>query len=185
MDLRKPLPVEALGDEVQKIGDALVDGTDLAAALVATSFLDECLRSLLAAFFRKGDTAENLLRSGRGVLGTYASRTDLAYALALIEKAELTNLRTIGEIRNAFAHAYTEGRFEDDLIAPLCKRLDYAYEVFIVRGHAERDPEKVRAELDAFYKTQRNRFTHTCVTLGQTLIFSAREIPERRRATRA
>jgi DNA-binding MltR family transcriptional regulator len=179
MDLKKPLPVEVLGDEVQKIGQALVDGSDLAAALVASSFLDECLRSLLAAFFRKGETTESLLRSGRGVLGTYASRMDLAYSLALIEKAELTNLRTIGEIRNAFAHSYTEGRFDDQLIAPLCNRLDYAYEVFIVRGHAGRDPDKVRTELDTFYKVQRNRFTHTCVTLGQTLILAARKAQKR------
>ena len=103
---------------------------------------------------------------------------DLAYSLALIEMAELSNLRTIGEIRNSFAHSDTEGRFGDQSIAALCNRLDYAYEVFIVRGHAERDPDKVRSDLDALYKVQRNRFTHTCVTLGQTLIGAAARYSE-------
>lgn len=180
MDLKKPLPADALGPEVQKIGDALVEGSDLATALVASSFLDECLRSLLMAFFRDGETSVGLLRSGRGVLGTYAARMEVAYSLRLIDKAELNNLRTIGEIRNAFAHSYTEGSFDHPSIAPLCASLDFAYEVFIHRGHAGRDGGAVRADLDRFYQKHRNRFTHTCVTLGQTLIMSARRAQEQR-----
>jgi DNA-binding MltR family transcriptional regulator len=179
MGPKNPLPVAALGVEVQKIGDALVSGSDLAVALIASSFLDECLRSLLMAFFRKGDTSESLLRSGRGVIGSFAARFELAYSLSLIEKSELKNLRTIGEIRNAFAHSYADGAFDDDHIRPLCESLDYAYEVFVTRGGSDRDPKQVRADLDSLYRNVRARFTHACVTLGQTLIFKAREVQRR------
>lgn len=177
---KQPLPPESLGDEVQKIGDILVDGSDLAVALIASSFLDECLRSLLMACFRSGGTSETLLRSGRGVLGTYSARTDLAYSLGLIDKHALKALRTIGEIRNAFAHSYGEATFEHPDIAPLCSRLDYVYELFVNQRRGGGDPERVRAELDRFFTKQRNRFTYTCVTVGQTLIFAARDAQSRR-----
>src|SRR5262249_19839188 len=124
---KQSLPPDLLGEEVQKIGEVLVEGSDLSVALIASSFLDECLRSLLAAHLRPGDTSQALLRSGRGVLGTYAVRTDLAYALRLIDKYVLKALRTIGEIRNAFAHSYGEALFEHEEIAPLCAQLDYTY----------------------------------------------------------
>lgn len=175
---KHPLPTESLGEEVQKIGDILVEGSDLAAALIASSFLDECLRSLLMASFRAGDTSEALLRP-RGALGTYAARTDLAYSLGLIDKQALKALRTIGEIRNAFAHSYAEGTFEHPDIAPLCSRLDYTYELFVNQRRGGGDPDHVRRELDRFFTKQRNRFTYTCVTLGQTLIFAARDVRAR------
>ena len=116
---KNPLPAQVLSEEVQKIGQVLVEGSDLAVALIASSFLDECLRSLLSAHLRTGDTSQALLRSGRGVIGTYSARTDLAYSLRLINKSTLKALRTIGEIRNAFAHSYGEASFEHPEIAPL------------------------------------------------------------------
>lgn len=124
MDLKQPLPVASPGDMVQKTDAVLTDGTDLAIALIASSFLDECLRTLLWVSFRDGDRSVAQLRSGRGVLGTYGARLDLAYSLRLIEKAELINLRTVGEIRNAFAHSFTEGAFDHEPIASLCMNLD-------------------------------------------------------------
>jgi len=177
---KQPLPPELLGEEVQKIGDILVDGTDLAVSLIASSFLDECLRSLLMACLRPGETSTALLRSGTGVLGTYSARAALAYSLRLIDKHVHKALRTIGEIRNAFAHSYGDATFQHASIAPLCLQLDYAYELFVNKRSSRGDAQRIRAELDQFFVKHRNRFTYTCVTLGQTLIFAAREAREKR-----
>jgi hypothetical protein len=92
----------------------------------------------------------------------------------LIDKHALADLRTIGEIRNAFAHSYDEASFEHEQIAPLCSRLDYTYELLVNQRRGGGDPTIIRAELDKFFVQNRNRFTYTCVTLGQTLIFAAR-----------
>jgi DNA-binding MltR family transcriptional regulator len=175
MKPKQPLPPDLLGEEVQKIGQALVDGSDLAVALIASSFLDECLRSLLAAHFRPGKTSSDLLQSGRGELGTYAARTDLAYSLRLIDKHALKALQTIGRIRNAFAHSYSDASFEHEEIAPLCSQLDYTYEIFVKQGYGSGDPTSTQANLDKFFVERRNQFTYTCVVLGQTLIVAAQK----------
>jgi DNA-binding MltR family transcriptional regulator len=177
---KQPLLPDSLGEEVQKIGDILNEGSDLAVALIASSFLDECLRSLLTACLRPGETSEALLRSGRGVLGTYSARTDLAYSLGVIDKHALKGLRTVGEIRNAFAHSYVEATFEHPDIALLCSRLDYVYELFVNERRGGGDPDRIGAELDRFFEQNRNRFTYTCVTLGQALIFAAQQAQSRR-----
>jgi DNA-binding MltR family transcriptional regulator len=179
---KQPIAPDLLGDEVQKIDSVLVDGTDLAVALIGTSFLDECLRSLLSAHFRPGGTSEGLLRSGRGALGSYSTRADLAYALGLLDEHALKALRTIAEIRNAFAHSYTDATFSDGEIAAFCSRLDYAYEVFVNQKRAV-NAERTRAALDSFFVKPRNCFTYTCVTLGQTLIRAAGEAQKRGAAT--
>lgn len=167
---KQPLPAQALSDEVQKIGDTLVEGSDLAVALIATSFLDECLRSLLMARFRPGDTSERLLRSGRGEIGTFSARTDLAYSLEYIDRHALKALRAVAEIRNAFAHSYGEGSFDQREIAVLCSKLDYAYELHVNQWSKPHEKEGIRKELDQFFRLPREQFTYTCVLLGQTLI---------------
>lgn len=173
---KQPIPPEALSTEVQKIGEILVQGSDLAATLIATSFLDECLRSLLAARFRPGDTSESLLRSGRGVLGTFATRTDLAYSMGLIDRHALRALRGVGEIRNAFAHSFGVCTFDQAAIKDLCFKLEYAYELHVNQWSQPNQKEASQRELDQFFDTTRNRFTYTCVLLGQTLIHAARVV---------
>lgn len=170
---KQPLPPQALSDEVQKIGDTLVEGSDLAVALIATSFLNECLRSLLMARFRPGDTSERLLRSGRGAIGTFSARTDLAYSLEYIDRDALKALRAVAEIRNTFAHSYGEGSFDQREIADLCSKLDYAYELHVNQWSQPPEKERIRKELDQFFRQPREQFTYNCVLLGQTLIHTA------------
>ena len=169
---KPPIPVDDLGEEVQRLGDVLVEGSDLTVALIGATFLEECLRSLLSSRFKVGGTATSLLHPGRGPLGTFVARMDLAYCLGLIDKSTVAALRTIAEIRNTFAHSYVEGHFEQDDVGALCDKLDYAYD-FIERRVREKEREGTRKTMDKFFTNRRNRFTYTVMLVGQTLMLAA------------
>ena len=65
---KKPLSVEVLRDQQNKFLDALNHETPLACVLIATSFLEQCLSTLLHAFTIKADTSDELRDYRRGVL---------------------------------------------------------------------------------------------------------------------
>ena len=102
----KILKIEELSQETQALYDVLNNEMDMACILIATSYLDQILASLLEQYFVKSNTARNLLDSRGGVLGTFASRAGLSYCLGLIPKGLYQNLRVVGEIRNRLAHNY-------------------------------------------------------------------------------
>ena len=85
-------------DTLRTIKDHLSNESDIGAALITTSLLDEQLKSLLLTYLRKGSTADNLLNPTKGILGTYNSKCDLVYCLNLIEKDVYNDLRILGEI---------------------------------------------------------------------------------------
>jgi hypothetical protein len=93
--------------------------------------------------------------------------------------ARTQNVNSIQDL--VLHHSYGDAPFEHPEIAPLCSQLTYAYDLFVDQGKGIGDPRQIRAALDDFFKEQRNRFTYTCVTLGQTLIFAA-ESAERARS---
>jgi hypothetical protein len=111
--------------DVQPFAKTLAGSSDLTIALVGAGFVDNCLRSLLLARLRPGDTSQNLFHPGRGPLRTLFTRANLAYSLRYIEKDELQTLHTISNTRTVFAHAQTELTFDDPQIAELCNELDY------------------------------------------------------------
>jgi len=78
--------LEDLSQESQALYDVLNDESDLACVLIATSYLDQTLASLLERYFVEGNTSQRLLDPRGGVLGTFASRADLSYCLGLIPK---------------------------------------------------------------------------------------------------
>ena len=86
-----------------------------AAAIVGAAFLDTLLEHTLINFFAddEGEVA-NLLKNGRP-LGTYGSRTSLAYCLGLIGEIVRDDLRIVGKIRNKFTHDL-HASFNDDPI---------------------------------------------------------------------
>ncbi|MGH9872298.1 MAG: hypothetical protein ACRD9S_07510 [Pyrinomonadaceae bacterium] len=104
---RKSIPdVEHLSAESAHLYKVLNEESDLACVLIATSYLDYALASLLKRHLIESEIVNKLLESPRGAISTFATRCDVAYSLGLIPKSLYRNLETIGKIRNAFAHSY-------------------------------------------------------------------------------
>jgi hypothetical protein len=86
-----------------------------AAAIVGAAFLDTILEEILVNFFVDDEKeVRNLLKTERPI-GTYGSRTSLAYCLGLIGEIIRDDLRLVGKIRNRFAHDL-QVSFNDDPI---------------------------------------------------------------------
>jgi len=97
--------------------------SEIGAVLVATSFLDSCLNTLLRTQLRSGKTTERILNPQNGLLGTYAGKCEIAYCFGLIEKDIFNELILLGEIRNIFAHDHLECTFSNQEISTRCKKL--------------------------------------------------------------
>jgi DNA-binding MltR family transcriptional regulator len=101
---------------------AVVEGSSLACALIATSVVENALMTLLVTLFVKGNTTDGLFKSG-GPLGDWFRCTQMAYSIGLIREPVKQNLERVGEIRNTFAHSRKLIEFEDATIVALCSKL--------------------------------------------------------------
>jgi hypothetical protein len=115
--------VDQLSAESKALYDAINDERELTCVLIASSYLDQCVASLLERFLISGDTTKALLAANGGALGNFSDRTDAAYCLGLIPKGIYQNLRKVAEIRNRFAHSYLSLSFDDPEIINLCHSL--------------------------------------------------------------
>lgn len=121
---RKPIPeIEQLSEESKHLYDVLNNESDLACVLIASSYLDYALASLLKRHFIKSGLVKKLLDPPRGAISTLAARSDLAYCLGLIPSRLRQNLATIGDIRNSFAHNYLALTLDSEDIAKLVDSL--------------------------------------------------------------
>ena len=91
---------------------------DFPCVLIAASFLDQCLASLLERFFTGSPISTEILK---GPLSRFSSRAKLCCALGLIPESLMMNLLKVGEIRNKFAHSYLSLSFEDRGVMDLCQ----------------------------------------------------------------
>lgn len=106
---------------VLSMGQIIVDESDRGCVLVAASFLEQELGSLLSAFFVEGDEAKQLLRVD-GPLGSFSSRIDASLALGLISRDVGRQLHLIRKIRNEFAHS-VEATFDNPGVRDRCRAL--------------------------------------------------------------
>src|SRR5205823_14441707 len=89
------LPGENLSEDTQKFLDVLNAESDLAVILVAASYIDAALASILQRFLVSGSTTERLLDARGGALGSFASRSDVCYTLGFISKPLYQDLMRI------------------------------------------------------------------------------------------
>lgn len=150
----------------------LNEGSDLATIVVGVGYLDACLASLLAKRFRQSSTAEKLLDSRGGALGSFSARYQAAYAMALIDKPILEDLMVFAELRNIVAHHHLELTFSDSEVAAQCERLKTAAALF-AKMPGEKAPENGETLLDHMEKNPRSRFTVTTVLIAQRLLVDA------------
>ena len=97
--------------------------TDRGLPLVGAALIDEKLLNTLKSFFVEGKSSIKLLTAPNAPLGTFSSRIDACYSMALIDKFEYQEIGIIRKIRNEFAHAKHGLSFENEKIKGLCASL--------------------------------------------------------------
>jgi DNA-binding MltR family transcriptional regulator len=168
MAKRPVLPIEQLSAESQQMLDVLNNDSDLEAVLVATSFLDACLGSILNRQFIDSRVSKKLLEPS-GALGNYSARADVCYALGLIQKPLHADLQKIAEIRNKIAHYHQALSFESDAIRKLCA--DLSYVMSLKNGNTSEPLFNEELILHP-----RNRFVITTVMINQRLLIIGLEL---------
>ena len=159
----KPINIEELSSDTQKVFDILNDETDLACVLIGTSYLSELLANIIEVSFIKTSVSGKLLDPQGGVIGQFSIRADLAYCLGLIKKNVYQDLKIVAEIRNKFAHKHLSLDFSDKIIRNKCEKLN-AWQIL-------QDKDDEPAELSQGQKSvqARNQFNLSVILIGQRI----------------
>lgn len=170
MKLKPPPQIDILSDDTQKIYDVLNHDSDLSCVLIGTSYLSELLGSAIRTILRKSNTTENLLTPGKGALGSFKSRVDLAYCLKLIPKEDRKDLDVIGKIRNSFAHKHLAFDFSEKEVEKECLSLN-AWKLQTDYSEVNSDPHiQYLPEHCYTPKNTREMFVITVVMIKQRII---------------
>lgn len=116
---RKVVPI----DELRTMTDVLEAarfGPPVIYVLAGAAFVENSLGSLLEHVLIKGDTTHNLLNNARAPLSTYSARNELCYCMGLISRVVFNNVKTIGDVRNAFAHSHVPIDFDEPNVVEKC-----------------------------------------------------------------
>src|ERR1700722_4018521 len=97
------IPPEHLRDAMMFVAE-LSRESPRGKVLIATGFMEQQLRNVLASFMRKSVDVVVLLDGSTAPLGTFSARITACHALGLITDDENHDLGLIRKIRNEFAH---------------------------------------------------------------------------------
>ena len=109
---------------------------DPAAVLLGASYLDNALEVLLTAQFvdlGKLDKERMFSATSNGILGSFAAKIRVAYALDLIGPKTYQDLLIILDVRNNFAHSLRPLTFANKWIQERCDDLSLVAEAFLVK----------------------------------------------------
>jgi len=161
---KKLIPqIEQLSAESKELFEVLNKADDLSVILVATSFLDLSLASILKRRLLDNSATDRLLDSRTGALGSFVVRADACYALGLVAKPIYRDLLKIAEIRNMIAHHHLALSFQVEGIVKLCKELGY---VASLKNGSTGEP----LLFARYMNTPRNQFVLTAVMICQRLL---------------
>jgi hypothetical protein len=113
-----------------------------AIAIIGATFLDNILEYMLVNFMIDDEKESRRLVGVDCPLGTFSSRVTASYCLGLICKTVRDDLRTVGKIRNKFAHQL-EATFEIDPIRSWCLSLKWHEFSMMMKAPAEATPRDV------------------------------------------
>jgi len=168
MTPRVPIPPEVLSADGGRLYPLLNEGSDFTVVIVALSYLDACLTTLLSKYFRKSSISDELLDANKGALSTLTSKTNLAYVLGLIDKPMLQDLIVLARLRNLVAHSHFELAFHSNELQNLCGQLKYIAQL--------KDADTGNAIFDTDqYRAPRNKFILTAITLWNRMLLTALE----------
>jgi DNA-binding MltR family transcriptional regulator len=103
--------------------DVLNEESDLAAVLIGTAYVDQCLGTLIKRKLGTSPLSQKLLGPEKGSLGEFEGRADIVYTLGLMPRPIHEDLAKIAEIRNHFAHGNVLAAFTDPKVVELCDSL--------------------------------------------------------------
>ncbi len=98
--------------------------TDRGAALIATAYLEGRLSGAIKARLVRDATIESRFFKGQGPLASLSAKIDMGYLLGVYEQDVRRFLRTVKDIRNAFAHRPEPMDFKSQKIKDLCSNID-------------------------------------------------------------
>jgi len=167
--VKRKIPIlEDLSPQSKELFDVLSKESDLACVLIGTSYLDQCLASMLKRFFIEGNAVYKIPDPLRhGALSTFSSRIDLIYLLGLINEYIYNDLIIIKNIRNLFAHSHFRVYFKDDKIKKKCEELELV----------DKLDKKFKGILNK--RIGRDRFSQAVVLISQILIVSGLSLKHR------
>lgn len=165
MTKRTLIPVEHLSKGGQKLFDVMYSEGDLSTILVAASYLDATLGSILKRKLIKSSVSKKLLNIQGGAIGTFSTRADMCYILELINKPLYQDLITILKIRNEVAHHHLELDFKHKEVETLCNELSYV--TTLKNGNSD-EPLINEEWLDG----ARNQFTISVTLISQRLLLT-------------
>ena len=132
-------------EEFDRYAELFAGETDRGAAVLAGSYLDSLLEDMLRAKLVPGDYLESLFDDARGPVGSFYSRTLLAYALGLLPPEVEHDLHLIRRIRNKFGHSPKILSFQTAPVSDQCRELDTPRIVMKHFRGAEKELEKILA----------------------------------------
>jgi DNA-binding MltR family transcriptional regulator len=97
--------------------------TDRGSALVGAAMLEDALAAVIRAYLRGDKGCINELFQQNAPVGTFASKSELARCLGLVDSEIHNDLHVIRKIRNEFAHRCGPANFEEVAIKQLCGSL--------------------------------------------------------------
>jgi DNA-binding MltR family transcriptional regulator len=142
--------------------------SDRAVAILGTTYLNTHLARLLECFLIDDEKISKMLLGEENPLGTFEARIKAAFGFGLISRTEYHDLVLIWHIRNRFIRDMGEGRFDEEEIQNLCKRLKIPDEVIL----REENP------------SSRRLFVFGTAILAQQLMYRANEANEEKRELR-
>jgi hypothetical protein len=126
-DLMRHMPTS---DQAIRTLDALVRGKrsteqDRALALVGANLVDYSLRlALLSHFAELPEKEIEAVFGMNGSLSSFANKTQVAYALTIIDYHDKNAIDVIRAIRNAFAHTSMYVSFRTPAVVAHCRKFD-------------------------------------------------------------
>ena len=116
-------------DEVYEFAKAIGNESDRGCVLLATSFIDDALESLLRTKLKMmsdvRDTELDILLVKRPLppLGSFSIRTRVAAAMGILNRRTVHALRLLGDLRNKLAHQKGPAALDEASIAPIIQML--------------------------------------------------------------
>lgn len=110
-------------EDLAKFVAELKRETDRGLPLVGAALIDDRLTETLRSFFCESPSASKLIDDANAPLGTFSSRTEMCFALGLIDEHEYTEIGLIRKVRNEFAHAKHGITFSSPRVQGLCSSL--------------------------------------------------------------
>lgn len=147
--------------------------TDRGTTVVAASYLDDILASMLRQRFIEQSKIVDSFIESQGPLGTFSSRIDLTYCLGLIREDQYKDLTGIRRMRNAFAHSHQAITFESQ---PVCDLFDNLQQLAFAAALRDEMPPEVQELLLDRFRSRRERFIGNVLHLAMGLTLRCADI---------